>query len=165
MAEPIIISGIFRDYILPFLLVFTLLFAILEKSKILGDGKKQINAIVSLVIALLTVSFSYATGIIVKMMPFLAVVGVIILVFMILFGLFISGKEGFEMPKWMKGALSAVIVIAGILFIIWATGQWDALFGSFSSSPTFWMNALFIVVIIAAIVIVLFPNIGGGKKE
>ena len=69
------------------------------------------------------------------------------------------------MPKWMRNILFVIIGIAGILFIIWTTGKWDALFGSFSTSPNFWMNALFIVVIIVAIVVVLFPGIGSGKKE
>ena len=42
---------IIRDIVLPFILVFVLVFAILEKSKLLGDGKKQINAIIGFVIA------------------------------------------------------------------------------------------------------------------
>ena len=46
---------IFVETILPFLLVFTLVFAVLQKSKILGDNKKQIDAIVSLVVGLLLI--------------------------------------------------------------------------------------------------------------
>ena len=43
------------DVILPFILIFTLVFAILEKTKIIGSGKKNFNIMVSLVIALLVV--------------------------------------------------------------------------------------------------------------
>ena len=52
------------DVILPFLLVFTIVFAILEKTKILGIdkidgkelGKKNINAMVAFVIAFLVIA-------------------------------------------------------------------------------------------------------------
>ena len=40
------------DVLLPFILVFTIVFATLQKTKILGEGKKQFNVILSLVMAL-----------------------------------------------------------------------------------------------------------------
>lgn len=40
------------DVLLPFLLIFTIAFAVLQKSKILGDGAHRFNVIVALVIAL-----------------------------------------------------------------------------------------------------------------
>src|SRR3989344_8777090 len=43
------------DVMLPFLLVFTLLFAVLEKTKVLGDQKRNLNLTISLVISLLVV--------------------------------------------------------------------------------------------------------------
>lgn len=86
MAETIFNSSLFSEIILPFLLMFVLVFAILDKTKILGEGKRQINAIISLVIALIFISFARAVGIVTSLMPFLAVVLVIILVFYLLFG-------------------------------------------------------------------------------
>ena len=43
------------DVMLPFLLMFTLMFAILQKTKILGDDKKNFNTVVALVMSLLIV--------------------------------------------------------------------------------------------------------------
>ena len=43
------------DALLPFLLIFTVIFAILQRTKIIGDGKKNFNTIISLVFALLVV--------------------------------------------------------------------------------------------------------------
>ena len=94
MVETIFSSSIFTDIILPFLLVFTLVFAILDKSKLLGEGKRQINAIMSLVIGLILIGFPFAMEIIVKLIPFLAVSLVILFVFMLLFGFISSKKEG-----------------------------------------------------------------------
>src|SRR3989344_1351569 len=44
------------DVLLPFLLVFTIVFAILEKTNILGEDKKNFNVIIALVIGALLVS-------------------------------------------------------------------------------------------------------------
>ena len=71
MVETIFTSNLVVETILPFLLIFTIVFAILEKSKILGDGKRQIDAIVALAIGLLFIAFGSATDIVVRMIPFL----------------------------------------------------------------------------------------------
>ena len=43
------------DFLLPFLLVFTIVFAVLQKTKIVGEGKKNFNVIIALVLALMFV--------------------------------------------------------------------------------------------------------------
>ena len=101
MVEPILISPFFINYILPFVLVFTLTFAILQKTKLLGEEKKQIDALVSLVIGLILIAFPFAREIVVKLMPFLAVSLIILLVFMLLYG-FIMGKSGDVLHKGVK---------------------------------------------------------------
>ena len=45
------------DVLLPFLLIFTIVFAVFQKTEILGKGKKNFNGVIALVIALATVSF------------------------------------------------------------------------------------------------------------
>lgn len=164
MAETIFSYWIFRDLILPFLLVFTLVFAVLEKSKILGEGKKQINAIISLVIGIIFVSYSYATGIIVKLMPFLAVCLVILFVFMLLWGFISEKKEGAVLNKGLKITLGIIFGIALIIAILVVTGAWDPIYAFVSTgqySGTIWMNLLFLAIIGGAIAIV----VSSGKKE
>ena len=43
------------DILLPFLLIFTVIFAILQRSKILGIDRKNFNVVVALVIGLLVI--------------------------------------------------------------------------------------------------------------
>ena len=43
-------SSGFYEFALPFLLVFTIVFAILEKTKLFGGGKKNINLIIGIVV-------------------------------------------------------------------------------------------------------------------
>ena len=153
---------IFKEIILPFLLVFSVIFAILEKARILGEEKRRINAIVSLVIALLVVAFSNATKIIVTLMPFLAVFTIVILVFMILYGFVAAGKEGADFSKF-KIPFGIIIGIGLIVAVLVATDYWgiivDWFKGGNSSSLT--SSIIFIGVIIAAIAIVLS---GKGKE-
>jgi len=158
MVSTIFSEPIFIEYILPFLLVFTLVFAILDKTKLLGEGKRQINAIVSLVIGLILIGFPYAQGVIVKLIPFLAVSLVVLFIFMLMFG-FISGKkEGDVLNKGLKIALSIILGLAVIVAVLWATGSWDYVYNLFVEgeySGKIFFNILLLAIIGGAIAIVL----------
>ena len=161
MAAPFVISGIFVAYILPFALVFTLIFAILQKTKLLGEDKKQIDAIIGLVIGLMLVAFPYARDIVNNLMPFLAVFAVILLVFMLLYG-FVSGKkDGDILGKGWKYAFYAIITIALIIALIVITGYWNAVVNFISNEGTggqLLINGLIIVVIAGALFAVLWDK-------
>lgn len=147
----------FNQIILPFALVFTLIFAILEKSKIFGEGKHQINSIISLVTAFILIGVPLARGVILKVVPIIAVLAVLILVFMIIIG-FVGGttKEG----NLNKGLGIAIAILTGIILIgavLWSTG-WLAKFleiGKQPDSNIIWQTGIFIVVIVAILVVVL----------
>ncbi len=162
MAEPIFTSTIFVNYILPFLFVFTVIFAVLEKTKLLGEDKKQIDAIVALVVGLFIIAFPYPRNIIVSLMPFLAVLIAILLVFMLLYG-FIGGKtEGDVLDKGVKIVLSILVAISVVIFLVWVTGAWEFLRARLSGEfgEQFWSNVIFAIIILGVILAVLLP----GKK-
>ncbi len=120
--------------------------------------------IVSLVIALVTVTFASAVNIITSLIPFLAVSVVIILVFMILLAFVASGKDGFQMQGWLKVTLGIIIAIAVIIAILFATGTWDDIYNYLAGkgqNSAVVSNVIFIVFIIVAVVVVLW----GGKKK
>ena len=120
MVETIFSHGIFIDMILPFILVFTLIFAILDKSQLFGEGKRQINAILGLVIGLMFVVFPGPRGVVIKLIPLLAVVAVILLTFMLLWG-FVSGKERDVLNNGLKitlGIILGLFLIVAVIFII-----------------------------------------------
>ena len=88
--------GIF-DVVLPFLLVFTMTFAVLEKIKLFGEGKKNINVIISLVIGLLFLRNNYIVFLISRrFLPNIAMVMVIVLLFILLVGIFAGEYKGFS---------------------------------------------------------------------
>lgn len=166
MAELFIISPIFVEVLLPFVLVFVLIFAILQKTKILGDDVKQINALVALVVGLILIAFPYPREIIVMLMPFLAVFAVVLLVFMLLYGFIMGKKEGGEgfLHKGWKVFFAAILLIALVAYLIYVAGFWDFLFNTLfggSGSSFFWMNFLLIIIIIAS----LFAVLWGERKK
>ena len=159
----ILSSPIFIEVILPFLLIFAVAFAVLQKTSILGKDKKQIDAIVALVIGLIFVAFGQAVGFVINLIPIFAVSVVVLLVFMLIYGMAFQPGE-FKLPGAVKGVVGALAAIVVVVAVLIFTGWWDYLaelflFGEDSGLLT---NVIFFAVIIAAILIVVLP---GGKKK
>jgi len=160
IQETIFQNFIFKEFILPFLLVFFIVFAVLEKTKIFGSDKKQLNAITSFVIGLILVGVAYPKQVIGNMILFLTVALVITFVVLVLWGL-VMGEEGRvpkDAEKWLKWVIGIVIVLAVAVAVIWATGVDFKIFNFFFSqgwSKTFWTNVIFIIIIAAAIALVI----------
>jgi len=72
-----------------------------QKSKILGEGKHQIDAITSLVIALLLIGLPVPRNIIIELMPWVAVGVAVMLVFFILYGFAAGDISGGGEKSWM----------------------------------------------------------------
>ena len=151
----------FTEMLLPFLLVFVVVFAILQKSKILGEGKAQIDAIVGMVVGLLLIGIPQPRNIIVGILPWMAVGVAVILVFLILYG-FVAGDLS-EAPDWMKitfGILAGLFTIAVVLYI---SGLGNVILGwvSIANDSSLWTNVLMIALVLGAFAVAVF----GGKKK
>ena len=155
------------EIVYPFLLVFVLVFAILQKTKLLGEDQRQINALISLAISLIFIAFGSATGIVVNLIPWLAVGVVVLLVFFVLLGFVMADNEkGFVIPKGVQIGLGVLIGIFVIIAVIVATGQWDMVTNLFFNRGeiTGWAtNVLLVAIIVGALAVVIFS--GKGKKD
>src|SRR3989344_4001423 len=163
MAPTILSHPLFVETILPFLLVFTIVFAVLQKTEILGKGKRQIDAIVAAVMGLIVISFGYATGIIVSLIPFLAVGTVVILVFLLLYGMVFEAGT-FKSGKGIKITVGILAAIGVIIATMIATGAWDyvtEMLNTGTDSSVLLTSLVFNAVFIAVIIVVAF----GGKKS
>lgn len=169
--EPVTIlqHWIFTKFLFPLLLVFFLIFAILEKTKVLGGGK-QVNAVISLVISLIFVGFAFPKDVVANLILFLTIGLVVMFVGMLFWGFAIGDEPKFTAPK-LKGAAGVVIVVAVVLALIWATGFWNGFWnivGNFftqSWSEMFWTNVVFILALAGAIAVVLTSGGGNGKSS
>ena len=165
MAEGTILQHpIAQNFVYPFLLVFFIVFAVLEKTQALGEGKKQINAMVSFVIGLIFVSAVSPKMVVEDMVLFLTVGLIVTFVILLLWG-FISGKslkggdtsilETKSLKRWVVVVIVLAVVIALLSSLgVSGSGIIGFLFGS-SWSGTFWTNFLFVAAIAVALAVVL----------
>ena len=164
MAENILQHEVLTGFLYPFLLVFFIVFAVLEKTKIFGEDKKQINALTAFVIGLIFVAAIEPKIIVENLILFLTVAIVAMFVVLILWS-FATGGEGISMgdSNGLKWAIGIVIILAVVVALFLITGVWDTVIDTvFKSdwSSDFWTNVIFIVVIAAALALA----IGKAKK-
>jgi hypothetical protein len=155
-------ATILTNFIYPFLLLFFLLFAVLEKTKMLGEGKQTLNALISVIISLIFVAAVFPKVVVGNLVLFLAVGTVVIFVIMLLWG-FVSGKDKVDVGK--AGTVVAILIILGVILVILGSigfgpvGEVANQIGKFMFksgwSNSFWTNALFVIIVAAALAIVM----------
>ena len=145
-------AGIF-DIILPFLLIFALVFAILEKSKILGSNR-AVYAIISLAISFFSISNPYLTPFFAILFANAALGFAVLLVFVLLLGMF-TAKDGKNGWIWVG-------MLFGIVIFFWVLGRSinDAglqplVYEFFYANPVLWSTVIYGGAILAVIVLVV----------
>ncbi|PIN93011.1 hypothetical protein COU54_04635 [Candidatus Pacearchaeota archaeon CG10_big_fil_rev_8_21_14_0_10_31_24] len=148
-----------------FVLVFTVVFAVLQKSGVLGKEKRQIDALVSLAIGLIIISVGYAIAIISNLIPFLAVSLIVIFVFMVLMGAFFKDGD-FKLPKGVETTGVVLAFVAVVIAVLYFTGAWQSLQELFISDVSNLVaNVIIVVVVIVALAAVIFGGKKGGDKK
>lgn len=161
MAELTFLNNwIVAKFILPFALVFFILFAILEKTKLLGDGKHTLNAWVAAIIGLIFVSAVFPKEVVGNLILFFTVAIVIIFICLLLWGFVNNGET--KVGGWVLKLSAGVIVFAVVIATFWAVGLRVEFFNDVieflfyqSWSSTFWTNVLFVGAIAIALAVVL----------
>ena len=149
------------DVLLPFLLIFTIIFAILQKTKILGEDKKNLNVVVAVVVGLLVV-VPHVTGgfptnadpvlIINDALPQVSIVLVAVIFLLIMIGVF--GQDYVFLGVTMPGWITLVSFVVIVLIFGGAAGWWRGDFGNtltdfFGTEGT----AVFIMIVTFGIII------------
>lgn len=157
------LSPFFTEGVLPFLLVFVVIFAILQKSNILGQGKSQLDALVALVVGLLLIGLPAPRDFIVQFMPWVAVGVSVILVFLILYG-FVGGDFN-SAPGWMKNTFGILALLFTIGVVLYVGGFWESIvdFLEGLGSSEFWFSALIIVIVLVLMILAVRGSNGGGN--
>lgn len=131
----------FVNVLLPFLLIFTVVYAILEKTNILGEGKKSADIIVALIIGFIFVGAQSLVGFTLSIIPVIAVMLVLLLGYFLIFGFI-----GIRQNKGLNIALGIIFGIALIVTILWASGVLKKMTASFSSNAMTLTIAVIIIV-------------------
>lgn len=153
------------DVLLPFLLIFAIIFAIMDKAKILGEDKKNIHIVIALVISLLVViphvTDSYPSGadpieIINSALPSVSLVLVAIIALLLLMGVF-----GVEVAS-VVGGWVAIFAIIAVVWIFGAAADWWGDWDWFR--VTFGEDALAIAVVILVFALLIWWITAPEKK-
>lgn len=172
------------DVVLPFLLVFTIMFAIFEKTKILGTEKKgddkvtkkNLNATASFVIAMLVIASSKLVEAITAISSQIVILLLLGVFFLLLIGVVYKegslNEDGLK-ESWARNAFIGVMLLGlAIIFfnnIRTQSGKsWLQEFTSFISRG--WgdqgvATILLVIGIIVFIYVLTSGSGGGGKKE
>ncbi len=170
--------GLF-DVVLPFILVFTLIFAILEKTMILGVEKgdvpkKNLNAMVAFVVALLVVAATNIIGAINTALPQVVLLMVISISFLLLLGVFWkTGESNFlDTHKWFYWPFSIFFLLAIIWIFLgvfdktpgysYRTYIWDYVLYNWSGTV---FSSLLILVVILGVIFFVVRTPSGGKDN
>jgi len=184
MVEKTVFRGIIEfleqigiyDVILPFLLVFTIVFAILEKTKVLGtetiEGKKytkkNINAMVAFVVSFLVVASTKLVSAINNALANTVLLLLLAVFFLLLVGSFFKeGEDVFLKGPWKT--LFMFIMFVGIVLIFlnalgWLQTFWNYLVAHWETQ---WVGTLVLLVIIILFMLYITRSKEGApvKKE
>ncbi|PLW79876.1 hypothetical protein C0585_05470 [Candidatus Woesearchaeota archaeon] len=159
------------DVLLPFILIFTIVYAIMQKTQILGEGKKKFNVIIGFVLAM-SVVIPHVLGtyppnadvvdIINSALPSVSLVLVAVLALLLMMGIWgakvnIAGKS---LCGWVM-----IISIIFILIIFGSAANWFNLpdFLSFLNDPE--LQSLLIIVLVFGIIIAWITGDDDDKKD
>ena len=146
--------GVFR-YVLPFLLIFAVVFGILAKSEVLGDNR-GVNIVVALAVGLLALQFDYVPDFFATIFPYAGVGIAVLLIGLILVGLFYSDEDWWNYTFFGIGMVIAVIVVIASL-------------SSYSWSGSWWWGqhwqGIVTLIIIGLLITIVAVSAGKGKGE
>jgi len=148
----------FFDYVLPFFIIFALIFGILIKTKIFEDNK-AVNAIIALSVGLMALQFGFVSAFFSELFPRLGVGLAIILAVLILVGLFFD-VEG-QALNYILLAVATIIVIVVLASTAEVTSWWYS--WSFFDGN---LGSILLVIGVIAVMIALVAtaNSKGGKE-
>ena len=145
----------FFDLILPFLLLFAIVFGILSYMKIFGN-QKSIHVIIALVLALLAIRFPVFTDFLNLISPRLGIGLVILLVLLILIGLFT--------PDGSQGTIGWIFIgVAVIIAIVIFAQVYDIM--QFGGGLGYGSDLIGGIIIIALLIGVIVAVVMGGGSD
>jgi len=147
--------GIFA-YVLPFLMIFAVVFGILNKTGVLGNNK-GVQAVISLAVGLMALQFDYVSNFFATIFPYAGIGLSVLLVALILMGLI---TEDTKVSKWIWLGLGFIIFIAVVLFSFYDF-SW---FGGYGGENV-WQGALVLVVILIGMAIAVFGMSNKGSNS
>lgn len=148
--------GLF-DFILPFLLIFAVIFGVLSYMKMFGDSR-GVNVLIALVIGLLAVRWPVYTDFLNIISPKLGIGLVILLVLIILIGLFV--------PRGAKAVVGWILISIGfIIFLVIMAQTYELLRPAYGGGFLTEDLVGYLILVALLIGVVVAVVVGGSKSQ
>lgn len=139
-------AGVFT-YIIPFLLIFALIFGILTQTGLFKE-KKAVNAIIALAVSLMALQFGFVSTFFSEVFPRLGIGLIVLLVVMVLLGLFAPNRTWVTYTLFGAAAVILIVVLANTATAV----QW---FSSGFLAGINWQGFLPWIVLIVLVAVVV----------
>jgi len=154
--------GVF-SYLIPFLLIFAVVFAIMDKTKMLSgkDGEnKWIIAIIAVSIALLSLQFDFVSEFFAVIFPRFGVGLSLFLVVLIFLGFFYpeNNKDGWS------GKVAWIGWVVGIGVFLWALSSWDQ-WNSYGGFGGWFADNVWALIILGILIAIIIITVRSGKGK
>lgn len=153
--------GVF-SYVLPFLLVFAVVYGILAKVHIFGEREKNkgVNAVIAIAVGLLSLQWDYVPTFFSAIFPYAGMGISVLLVALILMGLF-GGEDMFSGEGWQRtvffiigAGIAAIVVLNSLTSFNWYAGWRWSQFGP----------ALITLAVLGGLIALVIGG-GGGRRQ
>ena len=142
--------GVF-SFLLPFLLIFALIYGILSKMTLFGDeNNRSINGIIALSVSLMALQFGIVSAFFSDILPRLGIALAGVLVFLVLIGLFGNPNNKGLMNTLMWGSFGIAVLIVLQSLDIFGPGYGGDYFLKFI--PYDWLPYIALLVLVAIII-------------
>jgi hypothetical protein len=153
--------GVF-SYALPFMIIFAIIFGLLQKVKIFGDPDKAkgVNVIIAIGVAGMSLLYDMVPTFFAEIFPRFGIGLAVFLVLIISLGFFLMGENGEK-----KGDLQWIGWVVGIGVVVWAFSSWGPrVLGGWSLG--YWFeDYLPMILVLILIGWGISAVIGGGKAN
>jgi len=155
--------GVF-SYAIPFLLIFAVVFAILDKTKMLSGKDSENRGIIGIIavsVALLSLQFDFVSDFFAVVFPRFGVGLALFLVILIFLGFFFAPAEG----KDWSHKVAWIGWVVGIGVFIWSLASWDQWTSRIGFGGWFVENIWSIIVLGALIAVIAWATSKGDSKS
>jgi len=143
----------FFSFILPFLIIFSLVFGILSSIKIFEDNK-AINGILAFSVGLMALQFGFVSNFFSEIFPRVGIGLVVILIVLIFLGMFMDPDSGGT--KWTMFGIGVIVLIS----ILITTAESTSFVSGF-----WWRNNIGTLLILAFIIAIIGIVVAAGSKN
>jgi len=124
--------GVFA-YLLPFLIIFAVVYGVLQTTKIFGDEKARgINMILAFAIGLLSLQFDFVPSFFQEIFPRAGIGIAILLIALVIMGLFADWTQRWVLNVFFLGGavITAVVILSSLRSYTWWGSSWWQQYGS-----------------------------------